>query len=214
MAYSETFQNEIFAIYGTVHLSVAVLSCLSYIELWPIIQTYGECMGGNTLDIFPLFSFPDPTLKEGKGLVYIKRCLGCTRCSISCDWHDNASFWHGNASTTLTCVQYTAIGRCHMIVTCKPHGVNLIGATEFNQNWNVIKPQKVLDAYQTLSLLEGRVWERDYFPVSVVLVTCKIHISHVGHMIAISAVLNIEHSEHCSLTRTKTKVSCYCRYFG
>ena len=35
-------------------------------------------------------------------------------------------------------------------------GVNLIGATEFRN-----KPQKALDVYQTLSLLEGGVWERD-----------------------------------------------------
>ena len=49
-----------------------------------------------------LVSFPDPALKKGKGLVYIERFLGCTGCSISCDWHDNASFWHGNASTALT----------------------------------------------------------------------------------------------------------------
>ena len=56
-------------------------------------------------------------------------------------------------------------------------------------------PQKALNVYQTLSLLEGGVWEQDYCfpnPVSVMLVTCKIHISRVGHMIAISAVLNVE----------------------
>ena len=60
-----------------------------------------------------------------------ERFLGRTVCSISCDWHDNASFWHGNASTALTRMQYTAIGRCHMIITCNPHGMNLIGATKF-----------------------------------------------------------------------------------
>ena len=78
-----------------------------------------------------IVSFLDPALKEGKGLVYIERFLGRTGCSISYDWHDNASFWHGNISTPLTRVQYTTIGRCHMIITCKLHGVNLIGATEF-----------------------------------------------------------------------------------
>ena len=46
-------------------------------------------------------SFPDPALKEGKGLVHIERFLGHTGFSISCDWHDNASFSHGNASTVL-----------------------------------------------------------------------------------------------------------------
>ena len=78
-----------------------------------------------------LVSFPDPALKEGKGLVHIERFLGCTGCSISCDWHDNASFWYGNASTAFTCVQYTAIGQCHMIIACKPHGGNLIGVLKF-----------------------------------------------------------------------------------
>ena len=76
-------------------------------------------------------------------------------------------------------------------------------------------PQKALNVYQTLSLLEGGVWEQDYCfpdPVSVMLVMCKTHISHVGHMIAVSAVLNVEHSERCSLT--KTKVNYYCQYFG
>ena len=49
-----------------------------------------------------LVSFPDPALKEGRGLVYIERFLGRTGCSMSCDWHDNASFGHGNASNALT----------------------------------------------------------------------------------------------------------------
>ena len=81
--------------------------------------------------LYSLVSFPDPTLKEGKGLVYIECFLGCTGCSISCDWHDNTSFWHGNASTTLIRVQYKAIEWCHMIITCKPHGMNLIGTRKF-----------------------------------------------------------------------------------
>ena len=38
-----------------------------------------------------LVLFPDPALKEGKGLVYIERSLGYTGCSVSCDCHDNAS---------------------------------------------------------------------------------------------------------------------------
>ena len=33
----------------------------------------------------------DPTVKEGKGLVYNMHFLGGTGCSMSCDWHDNAS---------------------------------------------------------------------------------------------------------------------------
>ena len=41
-----------------------------------------------------------------------------------------------------------------MIITCKPHGVNLIGASVF-----INKPQKVLNVCQTLLLC---VWGRDY----------------------------------------------------
>ena len=47
-------------------------------------------------------SSSDPTLKEGKGLLYTERYLGCAGCSMSYDWHDDTSFWHDNASTALT----------------------------------------------------------------------------------------------------------------
>ena len=46
-----------------------------------------------------LVSFPDPTPKREKGLVYIEHFLGHTGNSMSCDCHDNSSFRHGNAST-------------------------------------------------------------------------------------------------------------------
>ena len=47
-------------------------------------------------------SLISPTLEEGKGLVYIEHFLRRTGCSMSCDCHDNTSFRHNNASTTLT----------------------------------------------------------------------------------------------------------------
>ena len=77
-----------------------------------------------------LVSFSDPALKEGKSLAHIERFLGCTGCSISCDWHDNTLFWHGNASTTLTRCSIQLWGDV-TIITCRPHGVNLIGALKF-----------------------------------------------------------------------------------
>ena len=86
-------------------------------------------------------SSPDPALKEGKGLVYFERFLGRAGCSMSCDWQDYALFWHGNASTPLT-----HSSRCYgyMIITCKPHGVNLIGATEFRNKPQKAEPKKRL----------------------------------------------------------------------
>ena len=89
------------------------------------------CYHTNCYNGVYLVSFPDPTLKEGKGLVYIAQFPGRTGCSKPCDWHDNTSFWRGNTSTALTRMQYSATARCHMIITYKPHGVNLIDATEF-----------------------------------------------------------------------------------
>ena len=48
-----------------------------------------------------------------------------------------------------------------MIITCKPHGANLIGASKFRN-----KPKKALDVYQTLLPLfwggGGGIWGRDY----------------------------------------------------
>ena len=51
--------------------------------------------------------------------------------------------------------QYLAIVRYES--HCKPHSVNLIDMSEFRYN-----PQKALCVHQTLSLLEGRVWQRHY----------------------------------------------------
>ena len=46
-----------------------------------------------------------------------------------------------------------------MIITCKPHGANLIGASKFRN-----EPKKALGVYQTLLPLWGGVWGsgRDY----------------------------------------------------
>ena len=56
------------------------------------------------------------TVHSAKGLVHIKHFLGHTGCSMSCDCHDNSSFWHGNVSTALMHTQqYLAIVRCHMV---------------------------------------------------------------------------------------------------
>ena len=109
-----------------------------------------------------LVSFPHPTLKEGKGLVYIEQFLGHAGCSMSCDWHDNAPFWYGNVSTAPTRVQLTAIVRCHMIITCKPHGMNLIGAQEFRNATSSSPRNHSMYTRPFPSLLEGGVWERDY----------------------------------------------------
>ena len=81
-------------------------------------------------DTLILVSFPDPTHKEGKGLVYIKQFPGPldTACHVI-GMTINTSFWHGNASTTLTCMQYMAISAVshenHRYIS---HGMNPIGA--------------------------------------------------------------------------------------
>ena len=62
-------------------------------------------------------------------------------------WHDDAMAMHQPHSRAM------AIALCHTIITCKQHGGNLIGTTEFRN-----KPQKAL---KILSLLEGGAWERD-----------------------------------------------------
>ena len=87
-------------------------------------------------------SSPDPAPKREKDLIYIEHFLGRTGNSMSYDSHDSASF---------------AIVGCHMIITCKPHGVNLIGVSKFRN-----KPKKALDVHQTLLPLWGGVWGRDY----------------------------------------------------
>ena len=47
----------------------------------------------------------------------------------------------------------------------------------------------------------------DIFPYQL------FYISRVGNMIAKSAVLSVERSKRY-IAHTKTKVSCYCKYFG
>ena len=62
---------------------------------------------------------------------------------------------------------------CHTLATPLPHGVNPIGVREFINKTSIIKPQKVLDVYQTLYLLEGRVCERDYSHTCYCISTVK-----------------------------------------
>ena len=100
---------------------------------------------------FFLVSFSDPTPKWRKDLIHIEHFLGRTGCSMSCDCHDNAPFWHGNTSMALKCSNsWLYRAWCHMIITSKPHGVNLIGMLIFRN-----KNQKALDVYQTLSSFWG-----------------------------------------------------------
>ena len=81
-----------------------------------------------------LVSFPDSTRKEGKGLVYT--------CTSSDVWgtHDAACYVIGMtkhgcgmaAHKPLSCASRGWLPAwCHMIIICKPHGMNLIDATEF-----------------------------------------------------------------------------------
>ena len=69
----------------------------------------------------------------------------------------------------------------------------------------ILRKYGIFVVYWTLISNNINIWESvgsnmvDIFPASVVLVMCKIHISRVGHMIAISAVLNTEHCEHFCL---------------
>ena len=49
------------------------------------------------------------------------------------------------------------VAQCHMIITCKPHGMKLIGMSEFRN-----KPKKALDAYWDPSPSLGGVWGWDY----------------------------------------------------
>ena len=79
---------------------------------------------------------------------------------MSCDRHDYALFRHGNESAALTCSNRW-LARCHTITTYKPHGMNLIGATEFTHAKSA-RTKKALDVYQTHFSFWGGVWARDY----------------------------------------------------
>ena len=59
---------------------------------------------------------------EGRGPGTHRALFGA--CSTSCYCHDNSSFWHGSyASMALKRTNCWLIELCHMIITCKPHGV-------------------------------------------------------------------------------------------
>ena len=65
-----------------------------------------------------VYIFP---IKEGKGLAYIKRT------------QDVVYMYHVIIITThqlLSCAQKLILVGCCMIITCKPHGVNMIGTSE------------------------------------------------------------------------------------
>ena len=64
---------------------------------------------------------PRPHPQGGRGSGLHRVISWAAECCMSCDWHDNASFWHGNASVALTRMPYAAIVRCHMIVSDIPH---------------------------------------------------------------------------------------------
>ena len=62
---------------------------------------------------------PDPFLLLGVGslgtrlgLVHIERFLGHTGCSMSCDHHDNASFWHMATHQWLSCAAIVGYRHC------------------------------------------------------------------------------------------------------
>ena len=75
---------------------------------------------------------------------------------MSCDHHDNASYRHGNASAALTCSNR----RLARGVMCKPHGVNLIGATEFRHSKSA-RPKKSSMCTRPFPPFGGGVWGRD-----------------------------------------------------
>ena len=63
------------------------------------------------------------------------------------DYHDNALFWYGNASTALTRSNRWLYS---MVSHCMPHGINLIGKSLFRN-----KPQKALMCTRLLSSLRA-----------------------------------------------------------
>ena len=61
-----------------------------------------------------------------------------------------------------------------MIVTCKPHGANLIGTSKFRN-----EPKKALDVYQTRLPLWDGVWGRDYISIYIPAMTLSMAHSKV-----------------------------------
>ena len=72
-------------------------------------------MAARVFNIYPqkvyksVVSFPDPTLKEGKGLVYIEQYPGPSDAACHVIGMSTHCFWYGNTSTTLTRIQYTGV---------------------------------------------------------------------------------------------------------
>ena len=113
------------------------------IYLWWPLPNIRSCFASG------LVSSPHP--QGGKGLVYIERFLGRTGCSISCDWHDNASLWHGNASTAYVVYGYRTVSHDnHMQTTWRESDW-----CDRIPNWNIIKPQKALNVYHTFPSLRA-----------------------------------------------------------
>ena len=80
---------------------------------------------------------------------------------------------------------YATIVQCHMIITFKSHGINLIGTLEIRNAMSTASRNHSRYTRPFPSLMLGSRNKTTH------LVTWKVHISHVGHMIAISAVLNV-----------------------
>ena len=91
-----------------------------------------------------IVSFPDPALKEGKGLVYIEQFPGPPNAAghvIGMTTHHFGMVMHQLLSRACSIRPTKAIARCHMIITSIPHGLNLIGGGEF-RNETSSSPRK------------------------------------------------------------------------
>jgi hypothetical protein len=112
-------------------------------------------------------SSPHPTPKRRKGSGPHQALLGHTECCTSYDCHDNALFWHGNASTALM--------RCnswyHTIITCKPHGT-----TEF-RNATSASPKYNSMCTRPFPPVRGGVWGQDC--AAILLLSCMGVVQHL-----------------------------------
>ena len=70
---------------------------------------------------------PRPHPQGGKGSGIHRALSGAHRCMIDMTTHRLGMAMH----KPLSHVCSIRLGQCNMIITCKPYGVNLIGATEF-----------------------------------------------------------------------------------
>ena len=95
---------------------------------------------------YVLVSFPDPTPKKRKGSGTHRALFGSHKMyDRTCDSYDNTSLQLAFSINGSHVRQWLTIAQCYMIITCKPHGINLIGASIIRD-----KLQKVLNVYQTL----------------------------------------------------------------